>query len=68
MTVPTIDRVTRALHRTGWSLGEFSTAGGFAVTLTRDERTILATAPTQTDAWVLAERAAVWIDGAAYEE
>jgi hypothetical protein len=47
------------LHRLGWSAGEFGTARGFTIELSRPGRMILATAPTYHQAWHLAEWAAV---------
>ena len=60
------DHIYRNLHRLGWSMGEYATNLGWTVTLKRDGREISATAPTQTQAWQLAERAAVGAGGSGY--
>lgn len=50
----TVDDYRAQLHRAGWSLGEFGHVNSWTVEAYRGERRILATAPTQTEAWRLA--------------
>ena len=57
------DVIARNLRRVGWGFGEYRTDLGYTVELHRDDRTILATAPSMAQAWQLAERAAVGADG-----
>lgn len=47
----TVDDYRDRLSRAGWSLGEFGHVNSWTVEAAKGQRRILATAPTQTEAW-----------------
>jgi hypothetical protein len=62
------DTIFVNLKRLGWSAGEYGTARGFTVELSRADRLIIATATTFLMAWQLAEQVAFGKDGGGYED
>jgi hypothetical protein len=53
--LPTVDECCRRLHRPGWSLGEFATAGGgrvcWRVSGRHGENAVEAAGASQAEAW-----------------